>query len=566
MTRKLWVSGLATLALVAGTLLSGCSNNGENAGSNGGTDRNSGASTDGGPKEAERKDISVMIYDRGRVTPDQGTIEENFWTKWMNENGPANVKYVAIPRFESADKLNVLYASGSAPDLILEYNQKIRNPLYQQKQLLPLDDLIDEYSVEYKQYMEKYPILRKAGTESDGKLYYFGKVNYVTPNRGVLIRKDWLDKLNLSMPKTTEELYNVVKAFAEQDPDDNGKKDTYGIALSGDTVASLQQMFGATSKWAVQNGELAVDWNRSTDYTAFAKRLFDEALIDRDFSTDNGTKAKQDFINGKLGIFGFLNDPVQAQLQLIDPLKKNVPAAELAFLPYPTSPEGTFLPTLRNPVQSPGAISATAKNPDSVMKYVDFLLNESTSNALSYGVEGTHYETAEGCPAIIDTDKAQKEVSYLTGDMRLLTASGGEITKCDMPLMQYKNDERKQEYQDFYDSFIDTYMTFDRAYPELTLSELMPTLPNDLATIESNADKTMKDIWLKAIVGGSKYTVEKALEDARKEWDAAGGKQVEDWYKNWYENDKDKAILADEVIDLAKQTYDDYKTIRSELN
>lgn len=546
-------------SLVAGTMLSGCSSNNEENNA-----KEPAASTNSASKE-ERKDISVMIYDRGRVTPDQGTVEENFWTKWMNENGPANVKYVAIPRGESGDKLNVLYASGSAPDLILEFNQKIRNPLYQQKQLMPLDDLINKYSVEYKQYMEKYPILKKASTESDGKIYYFGKVNYVIPNRGLLIRKDWLDKLKLSMPTTTEELYNVVKAFAEQDPDGNGKKDTYGIALNGDTGASLQQTFGATSKWAVQNGELVVDWNRKADYTSFAKRLYDEALIDRDFSTDNGTKSKQDFINGKLGIFGFLGKPVDAQLNLIDPLKKNAPSAELAFLPYPTSPEGTFLPTLQNPVQTPGAISATAKNPDAVVKYVDFLIKESTSTALLYGLEGTHYQMKEGVPVTTDVDKLKKEVSNMTGDMRMLSSIGGILTKNDMPLIQYQNDERKQELQDLFDTYMDTYVKSDRSYPELTVSELMPTLPSDLATIESNQDKALQDIWLKSIVGGSKYTVEKALQDAQKEWNDAGGKQVEEWYKNWYQNDRDNAILADEIIDLAKQTYNDYKKIRSEL-
>lgn len=552
MNRKSWAISLISFAVAGGALIAGCSKQQ--------------GSGDGGDQQEVRKDISVSIYDRGRVTPDQGTIENNYWTKWLNENGPANVKFVAIPRTKPEEKINVLYASGSAPDLLLEYSPKIRDPLYQQKQLMPLNDLIDKYSVDYKQFLKDNPILAKASTKDDGKMYYFGKVNYVIPNRGILVRTDWLKKLGLPMPETTEDLYKVAKAFAEQDPDGNGKKDTYGLALSGDTGFNLRQAFGVTTRWVVKNDELSIDWDRLADFNSFAKRLYDEGLIDRDFPTDtNGAKAKQDFITGKLGFYGFLNHPTDVMLGIIDPLKKNVPDAEVAFLPYPKSKAGAFMPTLQNPVQTPGAVSATAKNPEAVMKYVDFLIKDSTSKTLKYGEEGTHYKMVEGCPEIIDAGKLQKEVSYLTGDMLMLGGINAKLTKCDMPLVQYKNDPRKEEYQANYDSFMKTYMTFDRGYAELTLSELMPTLPNDLATIESNAGKTMDDIWLKAIVGGGKYSVEQALKDAQNEWNKAGGKQVEDWYMNWYKNEKDQAILFKDVQDIAKTTFEEYKKIRQEL-
>ena len=71
--------------------------------------------------------------------------------------------------------------------------------------------------------MAKFPVLRKAGMGTDGKLYQFGRINETIPMRGVFIRKDWLEKLHLNIPQTTEEMYQVAKAFTEQDPDGNGK-------------------------------------------------------------------------------------------------------------------------------------------------------------------------------------------------------------------------------------------------------------------------------------------------------------------------------------------------------
>lgn len=560
MTRKLRVTALLSLAVAGVGLIAACSNSG-------GTGATSSPGKAGEPKPDVRKDITVSIYDRGNVSPDEGTIENNRWTKWLNENGPENAKFVAIPRTNPGEKINVLYASGSAPDLLFEYSPKIRDPLYQQKQFLPLNDLIEKYSVEYKKILKENPALLKAGTKEDGKLYYFGRLNFVTPNRGFLIRTDWLKKLGLTMPQTTEDLYKVAKAFAEQDPDGNGKKDTFGLALSGDTGFNLRQAFGVTTRWVVKNGELVIDWERFADFNTYAKRLYDEGLIDRDFTTDgNGAKAKQDFINGKLGIYGFLSgDPVSLILSVVDPMKKNAPGGEVQFMPYPKSNAGAFIPTLTNPIQMTAAISATAKNPEAVVKYVDFLVKDSTAKALQYGVEGTHYKMENGCPEIIDAAKHKKEVSDLTSDLRMLDNGGLRTSKCDLPLIKYKSDPRKQEFQAAYDAFRSTYLTYDREYAELTVSEHMPSLPNDLATTESNADKAIGDIFLKAIVGGSKITVEQALKDSQNEWNRSGGKQVEDWYKNWYKTDKDKAFLFKDILDVTKKMDEEYKKIRQSV-
>jgi putative aldouronate transport system substrate-binding protein len=316
----------------------------------------------------------------------------------------------------------------------------------------------------------------------------------------------------------------------------------------------------------VKDNQLVLDWDRTKAYNEFAKRLFDEGLIDKDFVNDaNGAKAKQDFINGKTGIYGFLNaNTTGEKIATIDPLKKNVPTAEVDFLAYPKSPFGAFLPTLQNPVQMTAAVSATAKNPEAVIKYIDFVVKDTTAKTLELGIEGTHYKMTEGCQEVLDPAKLKKEVSDLTTDMRMLQSATG-YSKCDVPLVQFKSDPRKEEHQQFRDAFLKTYLNFDRPYPELTISEHMPTPPKDLNTVEANTDKAMSDIWLKAIVSGDKYSVDQALKDAQDAWSKAGGKQVEDWYKKWYETDKDKAFLAKDAIEISKKQYEDYRKVVDSL-
>lgn len=565
MKKTKWMkAGLAVL-LASGATLAGCGDEkpkGDASSSPGGQ-----ASSASSPEV--KKDITVSIYDRGIVSPEEGTVENNRWTKWMNENGPAHVNYVAIPRTNPAEKINVLYASGSAPDLLLEYLPAIRNTLYDQKQLMPIDDLVEKYSTVYKKLLDENPILRKVGTKADGKLYEFGKLNWIVPQRGILIRTDWLTKLNLKAPATTEELYEVARAFTEQDPDGNGAKDTYGLAISSQSASTLMQVFGAFSKWKVKDNQLVLSWEPQVEYHTFVKKLYDNGIIDRDFATDqNGSKAKQDFINGKIGIYPYQNGDAMNILQsLIDPLKKNVPAADVTFIPYPKSKEGAFVPTLGNPVQMTAVISATAKNPDAVMKYVDFNMSESTISTLGYGIEGVHYKINNlGVREIIDAAKYKKEVSDITQDMRtMMNSSALTFSKEDLPYFKFNSDARKEEYQKFYDLHRDTYLTLDRPYSELTGSEHMPVLPKELATSSTNADKAIGDLWQKAIVSGSKYTVEQALAEAKNIWQKSDGKAIEDWHKKWYEDNKDKALLAGDIYDFAKAQIEKYKKIKQEI-
>jgi putative aldouronate transport system substrate-binding protein len=389
----------------------------------------------------------------------------------------------------------------------------------------------------------------------------------MSPIRGILIRTDWLKKLNLEMPKTTDQLYQVAKAFTDKDPDGNGAKDTFGLTLGGGAELTVKQFFGASKKWVEKDGQVVLDWERRTEYYTYAKRLYDEGIIDRDFANDkNGAKAKQDFINGKIGIYPFQDGSTMNILQtLIDPLKKNVATADVTLLPYPESKFGTFTPSLQNPVQMTAVVSATAKNPDAVMKHVDFLVREDTNKILGNGIEGTHYKMNDGILEIIDAAKFKKEVTDITADMRMLQNGGLTFGKNSLALVKYKSDPRKEEYQNFDVLFRKTYMTLDKPYAELTVSEHMPVLSKDLFTTDANAEKAITDIWLKAIVSGEKYKIDQALKDAQDVWQKNNGKAIEDWHKNWYTTNKNNALLPKDIYEIAKTQMGIYEKLLAEV-
>jgi len=505
---------------------------------------------DDGPQK--RGKITATVYDRGNIPAAEGTIENNRWTKWINEKGPVDVEFVAIPRTKPEEKLNVLFASGSAPDLIFEYSPSVKTPLYYQKQLMPVDDMIQKYSTVYKKYLEQYPFLKKASVMPDGKMYQFGRTLSALPIRAVVIRADWLQRLNLDVPKTDEDYYKVAKAFTEKDPDGNGKKDTYGMVLSSNAGITVDQMFQSSPNksvtWVVKNNELTVGWDQVKAKLDFKKRLFDEGIVDKDYLSDTkGAKASQDFVNGKVGIYpAMISSWRSFAVKEYATLKKNVPGAKLEVIPYAETKFGRFNPSITCPVQANAVVNAQCKDPEAVMKYVDFISSKEVGLALTYGIEGVHYKMENGKPVIIDTEKHKNEVSY-NDVFRMLTGTNVMADYASDTDDFNLNDPMEKEGYEMYKKALKMYLDTKVPYPDITTSEQMPQLPNDLSIIDVNIN--LEDMFKKAVVSGSSYTVDQAMNDIKSSWEKGGGKQIEDWMKNWYKTDKDKAFLAKDIYD-----------------
>lgn len=555
---------MVTLAL--GALLAACSGGG-NGGSGGsvpeGNEGNSGSASTPSPTASppvkeepkEKPVVSLTFYDRGRVPAEEGTIEKNRWVEWLSENGPATLQVVAVPRWESEAKLNTLFASGNAPDLILEYAPAIKQPLYDSKLLLPLDELIEQHSTEYKALIERFPALKNAGIMSDGKVYQFGRLLEPRPHGSLLIRQDWLEKLKLGVPRTTEELYEVAKAFAKQDPDGNGANDTYGLALSGSSGTNIDLIFRNNGFNLIED-KMVYSWDYSVDAAKFKKRLYDEGIVDRDYLTDaNGNKAKQDFLNGKLGIYpsnmggNYHNFAVNE----LTALRKNAPDAKVIPIPYPASPAGAFNPSVLNPIQMTAVVNRNAKNPEAVMKVVDFLVARDTNRVLGHGLEGVHYEQdANGCPVSITTDANKNQVGYTTDYSMLSNSEVMTDGICGYNTMFKTDDPIQAEGLEMYKQALKAYVLNGREMSHYTVVEHKPQLPKELALVSDEMLKEIEDTWVKAIVGGTGYTVEQALNDAQKLWNNGSGQKLQQFMDEWYAANKETALLWDDVYEIAK--------------
>ena len=161
--------------------------------------------------------------------------DNNRWIRMYRDEVGIECSYKLIsPNAEDyQQKLVLAMTSGDLPDIFYV------NDLTLYKQMVDagvIADLTEIYEKEANPTLRG--IVEGEGTDFienfkfDGKLYCIPNKMPSTNGYSYLwIRKDWLDKLGLEVPKTMDDVMEVARAFVEQDPDGNGKNDTMGLSI-----------------------------------------------------------------------------------------------------------------------------------------------------------------------------------------------------------------------------------------------------------------------------------------------------------------------------------------------
>ncbi len=127
---------------------------------------------------------------------------------------------------DNAEAMNLLLAAGDLPDIV--GGNLIQQPVNQygpEGAFVPLNELVDEHAPNIAKFWEEHPGLKEAISAYDGNYYYIPYLPDGKYGRAWFIRQDWLDALGLEQPDNVDELYDVLVAFRDQDPNGNGLKD-----------------------------------------------------------------------------------------------------------------------------------------------------------------------------------------------------------------------------------------------------------------------------------------------------------------------------------------------------
>lgn len=476
-------------------------------------------------KEIERKGISVAVLDNNIIPVEEGTYESNRWTQYIDNASGVNVTWVPIPRYETVSRYNMLAASNELPDLITEFDRVFFSSFIQRDLLMPLDEVIEQYAPNYRKYMEENSELKDFITyDAQTYLLTSKRSRDEILNYGAWIRKDWLDKLGLEVPKSVAELLQVARAFRDNDPDGNGVNDTIAIVMAHWQEA-MPYLYQAGGQWYDENGTLKYGHtlDRYGEAFRFMKTAYDEGLLDKDLITDrNWTIQKELWETGRAGIFiGRYSTEWNRELLTNHNEAKPVPMAELRTEYGLCSFYKEPLPNLYT------GFNKNMKYPEEGMKFIDWMISDGWFT-LKFGEGGIHYRMIDGIPKVIDSQRRAQE-SY--GSAYILV-SQWQIDPAWYPRMAA--DDRISQILAEEDIIT---LEENEKVPYRRDIEVDPMIPKVVDTL--NEFQPLRDeIRIRMIVGGAGYSIEQGMVDIRKAWESVGGLEAEQLMNDWYRNNR----------------------------
>lgn len=264
-------------------------------------------------------------------------------------------------------------------------------------------DMLDRgVLVDLKPYLEQdcpnlYAILQAhpeywdAITLPDGRIAALPAISEQPMQNSVWLNKSWMDTLKLSMPTTIDELTDVLRAFRDQDPNRNGKKDEIPLAFIGSfDLKFLGHAFGLIANdyniRAVDGQVEFVPLNENfRPFIEWLRLLYTEGLIDKDgFATSDTLRQVTD--SNKTNIYGgvittmtttFLPAAWSSQYAVMPPLAYNGKTVYRDFAGAVTT--GTF------------AITTHCADVHALLQWVDQFYTEEVHILASAGEENTDY-------------------------------------------------------------------------------------------------------------------------------------------------------------------------------
>ncbi|WP_186446049.1 extracellular solute-binding protein [Paenibacillus cremeus] len=357
-----------------------------------------------------------LLYTKGgfEKAPDGNPIKDAI------EKG-SGVKFdmVSPPSANYADQVPVILASNDKPDVAV----------------MPTSQAVFDYAkqgalLDLKPYLKLMPDVEKSVPKEaldyftvDGKLWAIPI--WTSPYRyNFVMRGDWLKKLNLQVPKTLDELHNVLVAFTEKDPDGNGVKDTYGF--SGLGLDSLDGIFGAfgvvagDAPWVTptkasvyfteQNGKLIPQTTRPEAKEALTvlAKWYQEGLIDPEMFTQTSAVRDEKFVKNRYGVSA--NWWTWESNQEVT-MKKSDPNVQLLRIAPPIGPRGES--GMRGtPLVARGVVVlGNTKHPEAAAKFMNYFNSDEGGMNTYTGIEGIQWEKKDG--KIYTTPQFDKDSKWI---------------------------------------------------------------------------------------------------------------------------------------------------------
>ncbi|WP_088104880.1 extracellular solute-binding protein [Halalkalibacter urbisdiaboli] len=336
-------------------------------------------------------------------------IAEMEWLQEAEERAGVSIKWEEV----SADwdqKKGAMLAGGDIPDLIVGPNAITDADFAKFPGLFQdLTELIAEHGPNVQTMFHEKPETEIIATQLDGEILGLPKYQRFWPETATrqFINKQWLDNLGLDMPTNWDELYQVLKAFKEQDANGNGDPNdeipmdfaptgTTGFGFFQPTVllgsTGMTISGGGGQGYFVEDGQVKnflID-ERYKELVQFLNKLWADDLINSEVFTQDYSSfqsiSRGEGSNAKIGYtYGWeltdrFGNELSTQYEPMPQIKVSASSADEVSWSYDYNQLNYGI----NMVQ----MSSATKNKEAAMKFINELYDPKVSMQVLFGSIG----------------------------------------------------------------------------------------------------------------------------------------------------------------------------------
>lgn len=528
-----------SLASVMALSMAACGNNNSssNSSSSAAASSEAGSSAAASSEEAkaetpaERQTLTVMTIDFNAGASNTGDYAEQI-IQTIDDYCNVDLQIEWILSDVTEEKTSLAMSNPSTMPMIMTWSGAITGNVVNYAKAGAFVDLND-----YIWDSEKYPNLSQMNKNVAETLSVDGKLIAIPRTRdigryGLSYRQDWAEKLGIEEPKTVDDVYNMLYAFTFDDPDGNGKNDTYGMEMTSYTgpFDIVQTWFGVGNGWIEQDGQL-IPVHQQAEYKEaldWLRKVYQDGLMPADWAvrtTDtwsNGCKTGEsgvyiDVMDGGRRIWDYFNTEATFTPSVVNP-------DEAASMNLLGAINGKTLAT--SGYNGYFTLSAsTCDTPEKIEAALTFLdkLNDNDMRLLTeYGIEGVNYEVDENGYMV----KLDKDDTALTNNYAGLNQMLAYIPRY-TPTPSVETNERTARQNEVYVEN-EACAVFNPALSYLANSATY-------SDVGATLDEIIKQARTQYICG---EIDEAGLQTAADAWLAQGGQQIIDEVNAQYQANK----------------------------
>jgi len=392
--KQKWVSLLVAVFAVA--TIAGCAgNNGTNSATNG---NNSSTTNNGSEGTSEATQAPATPVKLSMVTSDfslpvsGGKTMDNPTYRYLAEQTNTDLEMIILPAGQYHDQRKIKIAAGEMPDLLMDWG--IPNDLFVNDQLIPLDDLIEQYGPNLKKVISQEAW---DGVTRNGKIYGIPEMpkGNALVNRNLFVRQDLMEQVGYTTPpQTPDELLDMLRKMKALDPN----MTPFTARENFTWLDSLIGMYGVSVfGGTVVNGEL-VPSNTAPQMKqalGFIRQLMEEGLLDPEFMSNKRNTWEQKIQSGQAAVWTHAPDLIVDWQARLD---QSLPGsgAKVAIIPTPKASGVEQAGFGRLPYNKTFSVTKAAKNPEQAVKLLDWLASPEGEKFVNFGIPGDTYTEDNG--------------------------------------------------------------------------------------------------------------------------------------------------------------------------